>query len=173
MQKAFNILIAALMMSGAGLAQEKSESVESILQELSDYAAPVVIPDIAVEPEAPVAVVETAPDVEKESNGWKFWGKNEPSAAELTEEESLPESGVAGGEVVGMEAMTELAPAPTAGEQFAQAQQGFKDAVSPKPENVAARLYPTSRMERDHRATEIKSMTETKAAWSTDLVFRS
>jgi len=240
MQKAFNVLIAALLMSGAGFAQEKSESVDGIFSELMNYTAapaaaavkqpaPVAVAPAAVVPAsavveqpAPVAVnhepvaeitaadtVEAAPNAEKKSGGWWFFSRKKEAvaeqpapvvadrepAAEITaadtveaapnaekksggwffnrKKEPTPEADVAVVKPVEPAVVVNEAPEPTAAEQFVQAQQGFEGAVNPKPENIAARMYPTTLMERDQRTTEIKSVKETKAAWSTDLVFRS
>jgi general secretion pathway protein D len=57
--------------------------------------------------------------------------------------------------------------------EFVQSQQGFPDVVKSAPENIAARLYRRTRLERDHRAVEVEGMKEVKEAWSTELVLRS
>jgi type II secretory pathway component GspD/PulD (secretin) len=184
MQKAFNVLIAALLMCGAGFAQENTESVANIFNELMNYtAAPATAAveqptPVAAAPQAAVEVpvaaqvadtVEVSPAAAEESGG--LFSRNKK---EVVVEEPLPEPVVADAVAAAKpEAVVEAALEPTAAERFVQAQQGIEDAVKPRPENIAARMYPTTLMERDQRTTEIKSMKETKAAWATDLVFRS
>lgn len=145
MQKPFMILTAAAMMAGSGFAQNKAESVESILKELSAYdGAP-----------APAAAPEAAPAAATVATGSEA-AEAAPAIAPADVDAMLAESS-----------------AQLAGGEFAKAQQGFEAIVKIAPENLTARMYLRTLMERDQRSAEIKGMKAVDAAWSTALVFRS
>jgi type II secretory pathway component GspD/PulD (secretin) len=186
MRNAFIILTAAVLMAGAVFAQEKSESVESIFKELTTYSAPTPAPQAAPTPVAevaPVAEVETAPSITEEpepavtvqaapadapkSSGRKFRGTKEKNEASADVAVAMPDEDVPAATMV--EEVHEEIPV----NEFVQSQQGIPDVIQSAPENIAARLYRRTLLERDHRAVEVEGMNEVKAAWSTKLVLRS
>jgi Flp pilus assembly secretin CpaC len=99
MRNALKFLMAGALIAGTVTAQEKSESVESVLRELGGYtgaqapAAPVVAtpaPAITVQAEPAPAVVEvTAEPVAQKSRGWRFWRKADQETVAVAPAESL------------------------------------------------------------------------------------
>jgi type II secretory pathway component GspD/PulD (secretin) len=178
------IFTAAALSAGTVFAQDKSESVENVLNELTAYngnaETAAMIAEILAEPAIPAVDVDAVPAVEEEaapkSSGWHFWGKKakvEEPAEESSDEvdvmalsdEEVPVANVAD--------LAEITPDAPAGAQFAQEQQGLAEVVQLAPENLAARLYPTTLKERDHRTAEVSGMKAVDAAWSTALTLRS
>jgi type II secretory pathway component GspD/PulD (secretin) len=157
MRNTFIILTVAGLMAGAVLAQEKSASVEDILKELTTYSA--TTPATKTSP-TPVAKEVLVAEVE--------------SAPSIMDEAALGEVAVAmpAGDVP-VETIAEENQDGMPVSEFVQSQQGFPDVVKSAPENIAARLYRRTRLERDHRAVEVEGMKEVKEAWSTELVLRS
>jgi len=171
------LLIMTALLAGVTSAQEKSESVDTILKELGNYEgttpaesatpAPAAEPVAEPVPEpAPVAVAEPAPAVE-------------PSPAEAMEGKEaipVPEPVPAAEEPVDeevVEALVEESRDYYVGGEFAKAQAGFEQVVQLDPENIWARIYLRKLMERDHRLAEVSGMNEVSAAWDTSLVLRS
>ncbi len=150
MQKLHLVLIAAVLMSGTGFAQEKSSSVDDILKELMAYEpdvpaaepmAPVVEPDL--EPEAVVPVeFDVMKDVPVESADVVF---DVPPVLDLYSEAEVASAG-----------------------------KSIAEAVAPAPDSrLLDSIYPRSRLERHHRTAEIQGLEAVDAAWSTDVVLRS
>jgi type II secretory pathway component GspD/PulD (secretin) len=113
MRNTLKFLVAGALVSGVACAQEKSESVDSILKELGGYqgktspAAPAPAPAVKAAPAAPVAeapapavvaapaevsvpAIAEAPEKAKSSKGWKFWKKDAPEAVAVTEQSAAP-----------------------------------------------------------------------------------
>lgn len=59
------------------------------------------------------------------------------------------------------------------GGEFEKAQVGFEQIVQVEPENVLARMYLRSLMERDQRTAEVDGIAAVQEAWATDIVMRS
>ena len=163
MQKTTFILVTFLL-AGLSFAQEKSASVESILNELDNYqaapeapvapeapAAPEVTPEPAMDP-VPVVAEEAAPMVEAE---------------EAPVAEELPDSDV------DIPAVLEESRDLYAGGEFEQAQAGFEAVVKLEPENMIARMYLRKILERNFRGAEVGGVKAIKKSWDTSLVLRS
>lgn len=155
MKKALLFSITAALLSGSGYSQQNA-GLNDIFQELSDYnpasAAPAKAEPVPVD--KPVQVAEPVPVAAP---------VQEPVVADPAAVEPLPEKAVV------VEALPEEM---TAG-GFQQEQAGFKSAVESRPESLLSRMYPRMLKESDHRRVETSGMKEVKAAWSTELVFRS
>ena len=164
MQKLNLVLTAALLMSGAGFAQEKSESVEDIFKDLISYqgaAAPAVV--------QPAPVVEAVPEPEAPASAVADVAV-EP-APELEVSAPVVADGVAEAAVEPVDAESGVIPLEAA--EIATIQQSVAEAVTLAPESIAARIYSRTLRERDQRTAEIQGMKAVDAAWSTELVFRS
>lgn len=159
MRNVLKFMIAGTLAAGLASAQEKSESVESILKELGAATAKPAVtetpaPVIAAPADAPApAVVEPAVM---------------PAAAPAVE---MP--AVAAAPAMDLPAVIEESRDAYAGGEFERAQAGFEAVVKKDPENVIARMYLTKLMERDARKAEVNGMKEVTAGWKTALVLRS
>jgi len=148
MQNRLNLLIASVLMVGSVFAQQTSISVRDILAELMEYTGEQAPP---AEEAFPVGVEQT-PVVNPDET---------PDAVVESTEESTPPSEQ-------FEETSELFDG-----DFTDASQGLADLVKIAPENLAARMYIRTLMERDQRTAEINGMEAVDAAWSMDLVLRS
>ncbi len=161
MQKAFKLIIAALLLGGAGFAKEKSVRVEDIFKELSAYEP---APPAAVEPAAPKAAEEKPAPIVKPAQivvEKKPAKAVQPLAVELVQNEPAPAATIAPGRE------------PVRDSESTQAQEGLESIVKVAPESIAARLYPRTLLERDQRTAEVAGLKAVDAAWSTERVFRS
>jgi general secretion pathway protein D len=143
--------MAGALIAGTVNAQEKSTSVDSVLQQLGAHqskAAPAVAAPVPVEA-VKAAPAQPAPVAAKEE-----------LSAEAVKALDVPAT---------LEASRDL----YAGGEFAQAQRGFEAVVQKDPENATARMYLRRILERDHRDVEIGAMKDLSGAWKTGLVLRS
>ena len=192
MQKITLLIIAALVAS-TSFAQEKSESVDSILKELGDHQGVETASAPAVEPVVePIVELTPAPSTPSSQSSateeLPIVAEVHESAVALAKEEDLVEPA----EVVeAAPIVEEISPVAEAmedvdveelidesrdfyvGGEFARAQAGFEKVVQVKPENMIARMYLRKLTERDQRIVEVSSMKAVTAAWKTDLVIRS
>lgn len=146
-------ILSSVLVAGVSFAQEKSESVNSILKELDDYQGVEVAPvDPAAEPVAAMPAAE-APAVEA-------------PAAEASAMEAPAGN-------IDIPAVIEDSRELYAGGEFEQAQAGFEDVIKVAPENIVARMYLRKIKERDHRHVEVGGMKAVSDAWDTSLVLRS
>ena len=145
------ILLTTALLAGISFAQEKSESVDSVLKELGNYEG--VEPSVEASVAEPVVAEEAAPVVEPAAEVEEII---EPVVEEAVVEELIDDSRdyYVGGE-------------------FARAQAGFEKAVQLAPENMIARMYLRKLLERDHRVAEVSGMKAVSKGWKTDLVLRS
>jgi type II secretory pathway component GspD/PulD (secretin) len=153
MRNELKLLLAGTLIAGVAFAQEQSESVQKILDELArrqgrEPAAATAeeIPTIEAAAETPVPEAEVV-------------------TVEATEGEELPE--------MDLDAVMGESRALYVGGEFEKAQRGFEAVIKRDPENIMARMYLRRLMERDQRKVEVKGMKEVDAAWSTGLVQRS
>ena len=145
---------ATVLLAGFAFAQQQSESVESVLNELSGYQG--------AEVKVPVVEAESmpAPTVEPEAM---------PAPAieeELTVAEPTEVS-------VDIPAVIEESSEAYAMGEFEQAQLGFEQVIAIAPENLVARMYLRKIKERDYKNAETSSMDKVSAAWNTSVVLRS
>lgn len=140
------LLTSTVLVAGFALAQQQSESVESILNELGGYEKPAQAEAPAVMPsaEAPAAM-EEIPAVEPTVSG-----ENVDIPAVIDESRDAYAMG-----------------------QFERAQLGFEQVIAIEPENIVARMYLRKIKERDARKTEVAGIKAVTAAWDTSLVLRS
>jgi len=163
MQKITLLIIAALL-AGTSFAQEKSESVDSILKELGNYEGV----------ETPSASPATAPSSRSSATTEEIAPAPVPVAevqdlaepAEVVEAEPVVEE-------IDVEGLIAESRDYYVGGEFARAQAGFKRVVQLKPENMIARMYLRKLTERDQRIVEVRGMKAVTAAWNTDLTLRS
>ncbi|MCK5845599.1 MAG: hypothetical protein KAG97_12870, partial [Victivallales bacterium] len=170
MRKTTFILVPALL-AGLLIAQEQSESVDSIMKELENYqsaekATPVATTSTAVEV-APVATQTEAPVTEAPAPVAEVVSEETTPVAEV---EEVPEETASNEEV---DALLEESRELYAGGEFEQAQAGFEAIIKKVPENMIARMYLRKIYERDFRTAEISGMDAVTAAWDTSLVLRS
>ena len=192
MQKITLLIIAALVAS-TSFAQEKSESVDSILKELGDHQGVETASAPAVEPVVePIVELTPAPSTPSSQSSateeLPIVAEGHESAVALAKEEDLVEPA----EVVeAAPIVEEISPVAEAiedvdveeliadsrdfyvGGEFARAQAGFEKVIQLKPENMIARMYLRKLTERDQRIVEVRGMKAVTAAWNTDLVIRS
>lgn len=154
MRKTIFITVPVLL-AGFALAQQQSESVESILNELGGYQA-----EQQAAPAAQAPEVMPAPEPAAQPEPM-------PAPAPVTVEEAAGMPAVDVPEV-----MEESREAYAMGE-FERAQLGFEQIIKVQPENIVARMYLRKIMERDARKVEVKGMKAVTAAWDTSLVLRS
>lgn len=147
MQKTPFILVTVLA-AGISFAQQ-SESVESVLNELSKYqgAEPVVTP--APEKAMPAAGL--------------------PAAEPMT----MDDMSTAPADAMNIPAVIEKSSELYAGGEFERAQAGFESVIKIAPENLIARMYLRKIMERDSRQAEVSGMDAVSDAWNTDMILRS
>ncbi|QHI70735.1 type II secretion system protein GspD [Tichowtungia aerotolerans] len=132
-----------VLLAGFSFAQQQSESVEGILNELGGLqteAASMSAPETAIP-----AVAEEVPAAE-------------PVVAEGT---------------VDIPAVIEDSRDAYAMGEFERAQLGFKRVIAASPENIVARMYLRKIAERDQRKVEVSGMQAVTAGWNTSLVLRS
>jgi type II secretory pathway component GspD/PulD (secretin) len=152
-------ILAAVLLAGFTFAQ-KSESVEGILKELSDYKAQ---PQPAAAPEAEAAVM---PAAEMPAMSAPAAVKPAAKAAAKTVEEAPAVD-------IDIPAVLEDSREAYAGGEFERAQAGFEAVIKIAPENIVARMYLRKLIERDHRRTEVSGLKAVTSAWDTSLVLRS
>ena len=158
MQKTPFILVTVLV-AGLVCAQEQSESVAGILNELAGYQGVEAAPAVDAAP-----VVEVAPAVEE-----TLPPADLPAAdpMPMMEEETIQTTDM------DIPAVIEESRELYAGGEFEMAQAGFASVVKVAPENLVARMYLRKILERDSRTAEIGGMKAVAAAWNTSLVLRS
>ncbi len=149
MRNTLMIFTATALIAGAGFAQDQSESVASILKELKAY-------------DAATPATETSPALVADAVPVAEVGSAPADVATAMTDEDIP------AETIAEENQDEM---PV--NEFAASQEGIAKIVKISPENVAARLYPTTLKERDHRTVEVSGMKAVDAAWSTKLTLRS
>ncbi len=192
MQKITLLIIAALVAS-TSFAQEKSESVDSILKELGDHQGVETASAPAVEPVVePIVELTPAPSTPSSQSSateeLPIVAEGHESAVALAKEEDLVEPAEVGEAAPIVEEISPVAEAMEdvdveeliadsrdfyVGGEFARAQAGFEKVIQLKPENMIARMYLRKLTERDQRTVEVSSMKAVTAAWNTDLVIRS
>jgi type II secretory pathway component GspD/PulD (secretin) len=153
MRNELKLLLAGALIAGVAFAQEQSESVQKILDELARRQGR--------EPAA--ATAEEVPTIEDAAE--TAVPEAEVVTVEAAEGEELPE--------IDMDAVMGESRALYVGGEFEKAQRGFEAIIKRDPENMMARMYLRRLMERDQRKVEVKGMKEVDAAWSTGLVQRS
>ncbi len=148
-------ILSTVLLAGFTFAQ-KSESVEGILKQLSDYQAqPKPAAEEAVMPVAEAAVMPAA-EIPAVSAPATVKPAAEAPAADIDIPAVLEDSREA-----------------YAGGEFGRAQAGFEAVIKVAPENVIARMYLRKLIERDHRRTEVSGLKAVTSAWDTSLVLRS
>lgn len=148
MRNALNLFIAATLMTGVASAQKASESVPNIMDELMAYTESSVP---AADKPAPKPVVEAVPAA---------------SAVMIPEtaQEVVSETEV--------DVLVDTSRDQYLRGDFSKAREGFEKVVQLAPENLTARMYLRTLLERDHRTAEIEGMAAVDAAWSTQMVLR-
>ncbi len=140
MRNPLSLLIATILMAGIVFAQQRSDSVGGIIDELMNYT----------ETQAPSAAkaVENKPVATVKPTKAPVAVENITTATQENHEPIF---------VGDLEAASQIP------EEF----------INVAPESIAARLYPRTLLERDHRTVEIDGMKAVDAAWSTEMVLRS
>lgn len=155
MQNKLTILTACVLTAGLVSAQE-SISVEGIMDELMSYKE------------------EKAPSVETPASAA---ADAAPAKAEPEPEEAIkPVEAPAAVESIAAPAASKPVEESRAVMQtgdFQDGAQGMAEISEIPPEKLAARIYPRTLLERDHKTAEIDGMDAVDAAWSTKLVIRS
>jgi len=131
MQKILIILTGLVLTVSTGISQTTSQSVSSILDELTVYQAP----------QQPVAS-QPAP---------------KPAPAPAVQELEAKPAGPIVNETFEIDGGSAIPPG----------------MISPESEGLLSRIYPRTQLEQNQRKAETGGMEEVRAAWSTDLVFRS
>jgi len=196
MQKAFKLITAALLMSSADFAKGKSDGIADIFNEIIAYEPAPAAEQPALKPVVkPPAKGENLFAVESVQNESDTDATIEPDrAGEFAEDQVAvkPMGNVSSENVVALPAshegvarqrsesvadiltqLTACEPAGIAQPLAVKKIQSVESMVKIAPENLAARLYPRTRLERDHRMAEIDGLKAVDAAWSTEMVFRS
>jgi type II secretory pathway component GspD/PulD (secretin) len=165
MRKAMNLLLTATLTGSAVFAQEASESVEDILNELAQYETSIPAADVdAMASEADLMGSENASEA---SGGWFAWNKKED-----VEDADADSMGDAVGELNLDAALEESRGLYVAGE-FGKAQKGFAAIVKVAPDNQIAQMYLSKILERERRNVEVKGMDAVKDSWSIGMTVRS
>jgi type II secretory pathway component GspD/PulD (secretin) len=162
MQKTIHLWIAAVLTAGTVLAQDTSDNIGDIFNELmanTQETAPAARQTDTNESDASFPQFDSRkPDSEETP-------ANSTGAA-VTQQQTAPKTS-------DVDAMVEESRKLMVGGDYQKALQGLAEIIKIAPENVMARMYLRTLLERDHETAEIDSMKKVADAWATDMVLRS
>lgn len=180
MRNELKLILAGALIAGTAAAQDQSESVDKILNELKRAQGETPAPATMEEESAPSVEAPATIETEEEKSGFWFFGKKDKEESEQTATaEEIPEAEVTTATEaeelppIDMDAAMEESRELYVGGEFEKAQRGFEAVVKRDPDNLFARMYLRKLKERDQRIVEVKGMKEVDAAWNTAMVQRS
>jgi type II secretory pathway component GspD/PulD (secretin) len=137
-------IVGALFLAGNLMGQDSSENVKDILKQLQNSGGAAVEPDAPADQPAKTTAKEAPAAVDSESVG----------TGDVDELLGASQRALAGGD-------------------FKRAQAGFEEVLKAQPENMTARIYLRSLLERDARQAELQGMNAISEAWNVNMVLRS
>lgn len=177
MRNELKLILAGALIAGTAAAQDQSESVEKILNELKRAQGEEPVATMTEESAPAATTAETDAEKEEKSGFWFFGNKNKEESEQTAEAEEMPAAEVAAPEEelppIDMEATMDESRELYVGGEFEKAQRGFEAIVKRDPDHIFARMYLRKLKERDQRIVEVNGMKEVDAAWNTAMAQRS